>query len=82
MSKKQSELLYVVIVPYRRNGKVKAVSYPGRGAKNYTRDEAVAVLEKLHNSWENIPDELMPYAESVNDIALGVNGERFHLEDA
>jgi hypothetical protein len=80
-------LRYIVIVPYRRNGKLKAVSYPGSNA-TYSRAEAVTALEKLHRGMlrdvETIPDELRPWAESTDESQrrLRLNGERFHLEEA
>lgn len=66
---------YIVIVPYRRNGRIRAVSYPASGCPLYTRAEAIALLQRFERRWgkQAITDELERYAESER--------ERFGLAD-
>jgi hypothetical protein len=60
--------MYKVIVPYKRDGKLKEVSYPGKGMKLYSREEALDVLRKLvdkaTDGGRGDGEELEPYAES------------------
>jgi len=62
---------YRVIAPYRRQNGIRALSYPPRGHRLYTRDEAVEVMRKLvaaqvRACGQALPD-LEPWAESEID---------------
>ena len=60
---------YIVIVPFTRNGRIKAVSYPASGCQRYTRTEAIALLKRFDERWGTQPmgAPLERYAEGAHE---------------
>lgn len=69
---------YIVIVPYKRKGKRRRyVSYPGSGQERYTRDKAIAILQRFHRWADQVG---RPYTDSDRNLPWAEGPtERFNL---